>query len=325
MNNENILKIKNLKTYFNIKQGIVKAVDGVSFGLKKGESLGLVGESGCGKTTTALSIIRLLPNNGYVESGEILFNGKNILSLQESQLLDIRWKDISMIFQGAMNSFNPVIKISDQIMEAIRLHEEITKKKARERSAELLNTVNIDYSLINSYPHEFSGGMRQRAMIAMALVCNPNLIIADEPTTALDVMVQAQIIQLINNLRKKFKMSMVMISHDLSVIIEACDRIAVMYAGKIVEIGSTDEIIFNFKHPYTEKLVKAFPDIYGERKMVESIPGRPPNLLEPPIGCRFAPRCHKRISGICDEIEPILKVYDKDKVNHLVACHNIDR
>jgi len=284
MNNENILEVSNLKTYFEIKEGIVKAVDGVNFKLKKGESLGLVGESGCGKTTTALSIIKLLTDNGFVEDGQIIFKGKDISKLTEEEMLSTRWKDISMIFQGSMNALNPVMKVSKQIIESIQLHENVSEKEARERVKELFELVNIDVGLMDSYPHEFSGGMRQRAIIAMALACNPSLIIGDEPTTALDVMVQAQIIDLINDLRKKLEMSMIIITHDLSIITETCDKIAVMYAGKIAEIGTVDDIVFNYKHPYTEKLIKAFPNIYGERKMVESIPGVPPNLLNPPKG-----------------------------------------
>jgi len=319
MKNENILEVSNLKTYFKIKEGIVKAVDGVSFSLKKGESLGLVGESGCGKTTTALSIIKLLADNGYIEDGKILFKDKDITKMTESEMLPIRWKDISIIFQGSMNALNPVMRVSDQIVEAIQLHENISDKEARERVTKLLELVNLDTGLIDSYPHEFSGGMRQRAMITMALACNPGLIIGDEPTTALDLMVQAQIIDLINDLRKKLDTSMIIITHDLSIITEICDRIAVMYAGKIAEIGTVQDVIFNYKHPYTEKLIKAFPNIYREREMVESIPGFPPNLLDPQKGCLFADRCYKKIGEICEKVNPnLIKVGGK---NHMVACH----
>jgi len=319
MKKENILEVSNLKTYFEIKEGIVKAVDGVNFELKKGESLGLVGESGCGKTTTALSIIRLLTDNGFIEDGQIMFKGKDLTKLNEDQMLSTRWKDISMIFQGSMNALNPVMKVSDQITEAIQLHEKASDKEARKRIKELFELVNLDVGLMDSYPHEFSGGMRQRAIIAMALACNPSLIIGDEPTTALDVMVQAQIIDLINDLRKKLEMSMIIITHDLSIITETCDKIAVMYAGKIAEIGTVEDIVFNYKHPYTEKLIKAFPNIYGERKMVESIPGIPPNLLNPPTGCRFAERCHKKIGKICEEVVPELEAIKGE--GHMVSCH----
>ncbi|OPL09511.1 MAG: hypothetical protein AVO33_06870 [delta proteobacterium ML8_F1] len=320
MNNDRILEVRDLKTYFKIREGIVKAVDGVSFTLEKGESLGLVGESGCGKTTTALSIIKLLSDNGYIESGEIVFKGINLAHMTEEEILTHRWKDISMIFQGAMNSMNPVMKISQQITEVIRLHEpQVTLEEARKRVRELFKLVNLDPGLMDSYPHEFSGGMRQRAIIAMSLALNPSLIIGDEPTTALDVMVQAQIIDLINDLRKKLGMSMIMITHDLSIIAETCDRVVVMYGGKVAEIGPVEEIIRNYRHPYTEKLIKAFPNIYGEREMVASIPGVPPNLIDPPKGCLFAPRCHRKIGKICDEVAPELKAVSRDR--HFVACH----
>ncbi len=320
MKAEKILEVKDLRTYFKIREGVVKAVDGVSFVLNRGESLGLVGESGCGKTTTALSVIKLLSDNGTIESGEILFKGRDLAKLTEEEILTHRWKDISMIFQGAMNSMNPVMKISRQIVEVIRLHEpEVGEEEARTRVKELFRLVNLDPDLMDSYPHEFSGGMRQRAIIAMSLALNPSLIIGDEPTTALDVMVQAQIIDLINRLRQQLGMSMIMITHDLSIIAETCDRVVVMYAGKVAEIGPVAEIIKNHHHPYTEKLIKAFPDIYGEREMVASIPGVPPNLIDPPKGCLFAPRCHKKIGKICDEVVPELVAVAGSR--HFVACH----
>lgn len=313
-----LLEVKDLKTYFRITAGEVKAVDGVSFFLNDGESIGLVGESGCGKTTTALSVIKLLPENGYIKSGQILFDGKDITNLEDKDLRDFRWAQCSMIFQGAMNALNPVQRVCDQIAEAILIHEDISKKEAMDRVRELFELVEIDPNLMESYPHEFSGGMRQRAIIAMALACNPKLIIGDEPTTALDVMVQAQIIDLINDLRKKLHMSMIMITHDLSIITETCDRIAVMYAGKIVEHGQTDQVVTKTLHPYTDKLIHAFPNIYKERQMVESIPGDPPNLLDPPTGCRFWPRCEHAVKGLCDVQEPVLKDMGGE---HYVACH----
>ncbi len=319
MNVEKILEVKDLKTYFKISAGDVKAVDGVTFSLNKGESIGLVGESGCGKTTTALSVIKLLPENGYIAQGQIFFDGKDITALEDSDLRSFRWKEASMIFQGAMNALNPVMRVSDQIAEALYLHDKMSKSQAQQRVKELFELVELDPNLMNSYPHEFSGGMRQRAIIAMALACNPKLIIGDEPTTALDVMVQAQIIDLINRLRKKLSMSMIMITHDLSIITETCDRICVMYAGKVVETGRTDEVVDKCLHPYTEKLIGAFPNIYKERKMVDSIPGDPPNLYNPPAGCRFAARCHKCIGEICFTEEPPL--IDYDGAGHMVACH----
>lgn len=315
-----LVEVKDLKTYFSITKGKVKAVDGVSFTVNKGESMGLVGESGCGKTTTALSIIKLLPKEGNIEGGKIIFDGNDITNLEEEKLCDFRWKEVSMIFQGAMNALNPVKRVCDQISEPILLHEKISKSDALERVKKLFELVELDTNLMYSYPHEFSGGMRQRAIIAMALACNPKLIIGDEPTTALDVMVQAQILDLINGLRKKLNMSMIMITHDLSIITETCDKVAIMYAGKIVEMGDTEEIVTNSLHPYTKKLLSAFPNIYGERKMVDSIPGDPPDLYNPPAGCRFSERCHMIDSRICNPYEdPPLIDYTGN--NHFVACH----
>ncbi|MDF2948120.1 MAG: oligopeptide/dipeptide transporter, ATPase subunit [Sedimentibacter sp.] len=317
---EVLLEVQNLKTYFTITKGKVKAVDGVSFTLNKGESIGLVGESGCGKTTTALSVIRLLPKEGNVEGGKIIFEGNDITNLEEEKLSDFRWKEVSMIFQGAMNALNPVKRVCDQIAEPILLHEKISKTEAMKRVKELFELVELDTNLMYSYPHEFSGGMRQRAIIAMALACNPKLIIGDEPTTALDVMVQAQILDLINDLRKKLNMSMIMITHDLSIITETCDKVAIMYAGKIVELGETEEVVTNSLHPYTKMLISAFPNIYGERKMVDSIPGDPPDLYNPPEGCRFAQRCHMVNSKVCipEESPPLI---DYTGEGHFVACH----
>ncbi len=314
-----LLEVIDLKTYFTIIAGQVKAVDGVSFTVNKGESIGLVGESGCGKTTTALSVIKLLPENGFVAGGKILFDGRDITNLKEEELRSFRWKEVSMIFQGAMNALNPVQRVCDQIIEAILIHENVRRETAMARVKELFDLVELDTNLMQSYPHEFSGGMRQRAIIAMALACNPKLIIGDEPTTALDVMVQAQIIDLLNDLRHKLHMSMIMITHDLSIITETCDRICVMYAGKVVETGRTDQVVQRCLHPYTEKLIGAFPNIYKERRLVDSIPGDPPDLFNPPSGCRFAARCHRFLGDICHEVEPPL--LDADGSGHMVACH----
>ncbi len=318
MENKNILKVEDLSVFFKINEGTVQAVENVNFQLRDGESIGLVGESGCGKTTTALAIMGMLPSNGYVDNGKVFFEEVDIVKNDEKQWQKYRWDKIAMIFQGAMNSLNPVMKIRDQIGEAIRLHNpSVTKEEVNDRVVELFKLVGLDEKRINYYPHEFSGGMKQRVMIAMALACNPKLIIGDEPTTALDVMVQAQIIDLINNLRQKLNMSMIIITHDLSIISEICDKVAVMYAGNIVEVGYIEDIIENYKHPYTEKLIKAFPNIYGDKKMVESIPGAPPNLLDPPKGCRFHPRCHRCID-ICKSVLPEYTVFGDE---HFVACH----
>ncbi len=319
---EHILEVKHLNTFFEISQGIVRAVEGVSFNLNYSESIGLVGESGCGKTTTALSVMGMLPENGFIQHGEIFFEGQNIAKNTEAQWQLYRWSEISMIFQGAMNALNPVMKISHQITEAIKLHEpDLSEKAMRERVLELFHLVGLDERRIDNYPHEFSGGMRQRVMIAMALACRPKLIIGDEPTTALDVMVQAQIIELINELREKLQLSMIAITHDLSIISDICDKVAVMYAGNIVEIGSVRDVIRDYKHPYSQKLIKAFPNIYGKKTMVESIPGDPPNLLNPPSGCRFHPRCEYCLP-LCKETIPELVNLGND---HFVACHVVGR
>ncbi len=319
---ENILEVKNLNTFFDISQGTVRAVEGVNFTLKYSESIGLVGESGCGKTTTALSAVGMLPENGYIECGEIFFEGKDIAKNSEAEWQLYRWNEISMVFQGAMNALNPVMKISDQITEAIKLHEpQVSDADAREWVLELFRLVGLDEKRVDNYSHEFSGGMRQRVMIAMALACHPKLIIGDEPTTALDVMVQAQIIELINELRRKLKLSMIIITHDLSIISEVCDKIAVMYAGNIVEIGDVKDVIRKHSHPYSEKLIKAFPNIYGAKTMVESIPGNPPNLLDPPAGCRFHPRCGKCID-ICKKEMPEFVNFGNE---HFVACHVVGK
>jgi len=312
-----LLEVKNLKTYFKTQKGMVKAVDGVSYSLDYGKVLGLVGESGCGKTTTALSIAKLLPPEGEIVSGEILLEGEDLLKLSKNKFKRKRWKDVSIIFQGAMSALNPVMKVGLQIAEALMLHEKLTYKQAMNRTKELFKLVEIDENRVSNYPHEFSGGMKQRVMIAMALACNPKVVIGDEPTTALDVMVQAQILNLLEKLKKEINMGLILITHDLSVLGEICDNVCVMYAGKIVENGTVEKIFNNHKHPYTHKLIKAFPNIHGERKLSTSIPGNPPNLLTPPSGCRFHPRC-EFADEKCRTKEPELnKVGD----HHFVACH----
>lgn len=320
MERKKVLEIKDLNIFFDINLGTVKAVENVSFNLYEGESLGLVGESGCGKTTTALSTMGMLPDNGYIDNGSIIHEGKDLAKNSEIEWQLYRWNDIAMVFQGAMNALNPVKKISFQIAEAILLHNpEMKEKQVKERIIDLFKVVGLDETRVNDYPHEFSGGMRQRVMIAMALACDPKVLIADEPTTALDVMVQAQIICLINELREKMNMSMMIITHDLSIISETCDRIAVMYAGNIVETGSVRDVIKDSKHPYTQKLIAAFPNIYGEKKLIESIPGTPPNLLEPPSGCRFHLRCDLAIDKCKQEIPKAIDFGN----GHFAACHRI--
>jgi len=314
-----LLEVKDLKTYFYSIHGVVKAVDGISFHVDRGESFGLAGESGSGKTTTALSIMRLIKPPGRILSGEILFDGENLLEKTVNEIDDIRWKRISMIFQGAMNALNPVYRIGDQIGEAIIHHEGATKEEAIERSMELLKTVGIDPSRVNNYPHEFSGGMKQRAMIAMALALSPDLVIADEPTTALDVIIQRQIINLMNSLRNDLNISLILITHDLSVISELCERTGIFYAGKLLEVASTKTLLESPLHPYTLGLIRAFPSIDGERRRLKAIGGAPPSLIEPPSGCRFHPRC-PRASPKCANEEPELIEVEK---GHYVACHLI--
>jgi len=313
-----LLEVDSLKVYFSTIRGYVRAVDGVSFEIGKGEAFGLAGESGCGKTTTALSILRLLPSNGEIKGGKILFDGMDIVKLDEETLRkEIRWKRISIVFQGAMNALNPVFTIGDQIVEAILAHENVTKAKALSRTKKLLKLVGLSPMLVKRYPHELSGGMKQRVMIAMALACNPDLVIADEPTTALDVIVQAQILNLLKDLRKKLNLSVILISHDLSIIAELCDKVAIMYAGKIVEIGTVYQIFKNPKHPYTRGLIQSFPNIRAPKSEFKSIPGAPPNLLHPPPGCRFHPRC-PYTKQICREEEPEMVEVEP---GHFVACH----
>ena len=312
-----LLKVENLTTYFETLRGYVRAVENVSFGIRKGEAFGLAGESGCGKTTTALSILRLLPPNGRIISGKILFEGKDLLKLSDEEYRkEIRWKKISVIFQGAMNSLNPVMNVGDQIAEAIMVHENVSKDEALERAGKLLDLVGIGAERVDRYPHELSGGMRQRAIIAMSLACNPKLIIADEPTTALDVIIEAQVLKVMKDLQHKLNVSMLVISHDLSMIAETCERIAIMYAGKIVEMGDIVKVYKDPLHPYTQRLINAFPSIIGPKKELATISGFPPDLLNPPPGCRFHPRC-PYAKDKCRKEEPPLVEIDKDRY---VAC-----
>ncbi len=313
---EGLLDVRDLRAYFKLRAGDVKAVDGVSFMLRQGESLGLAGESGCGKTTAALAMLKLLPENGRIVSGEVLFDGRNLAKRTEYGMSKIRWKEISIIFQGAMNALNPVQQVGKQVAEPIVLHEGISESKAMVRVRELFELVGINPKRVNEFPHEMSGGMRQRSMIAMALACNPKLVIGDEPTTALDVMVQAQILDLIERLRRELHLAFILISHDLSVMAETCDKGVVMYAGKVVESGSTAKIFKNPEHPYTKQLIAAFPNIHESRAMVSSIAGDPPNLLTPPPGCRFEPRCSVR-EPACSQRE--IEIVETE-AGHLVRC-----
>ena len=312
-----LLEVKDLKVYFSTPDGDVRAVDGVTFSLDEGESLGLAGESGCGKTTAALSIMHLLPKNGRIVSGAIDYQGYDLTKIPEAQLRSIRWQHISIIFQGAMNALNPVKRIGAQIAEPIILHEKVDEEVAAKRVGELLQLVGISKDRADEYPHEFSGGMKQRVMIAMALACNPKIVIADEPVTALDVMIQAQILELLERLKRELGLSMILISHDLSVMAETCDQMAIMYAGKIVETGPVREVFKDSKHPYTKDLIGAFPDIHGAQTLPAYIPGLLPSLIDPPQGCRFHPRCRYAWQRCIDEEPPLLAVGER----HNAACH----
>lgn len=316
----NLLKVSNLKMYYGTNRGLVRAVDDVTFELDRKDALGLAGESGCGKTSAALAILRLLPSNGKVFDGKIEIDGEDVLKLTEEELRDkIRWKKVSVIFQGAMNALHPTYKIGDQIAEAIMKHEQGVKKgDAMERAGKLLQLVGMDASRIHRYPHELSGGMKQRAVTAMALGCNPSILIADEPTTALDVIVQAQVLSVMKELRSRLDVAMILISHDLSIIAETCNKVAIMYAGKIVEYGDTVAIFKEPLHPYTQKLITAFPSVLGRKAELASIHGFPPDLLNPPSGCRFHPRCENAME-ICKKAEPTPT--ESGNIKRSVACH----
>ena len=316
-----LLEIRNLKTYFRVRGGVVKAVDDVSLSIDEGETLGLVGESGCGKSVTAASIMGLIPMPpGMIAGGEILFEGANILSLPESRMRKIRGNKISMIFQEPMSSLNPVFSVGDQVAEVIRLHERHSRQEVRERVIEAFRLVGIPdpESRIREYPHQMSGGMRQRVMIAMALACHPNLMIADEPTTALDVTIQAQILELMNQLKAETGASILFITHDLGVIAEMAQRVAVMYAGKVMEGADVDTLFREPKHPYTLGLMRSIPVLTAEKKRrLNTIPGVVPSLFHLPQGCLFQERCHL-VEERCIRLAPLLTDLGR---GHVVRCH----
>lgn len=315
-----LLEVKDFTMHFSTLEGDVNAVDKVSFELSKGESIGFAGESGCGKTSLGLSILKLLPSNAKILGGSIFFDGTDLLKISDEELRqEFRWKRMAMVFQGSMNAFCPVHKIGDQIAEAIMLHQNVARTQANNRVQEVLLLVGIDPSRANNYPHEFSGGMRQRAMIAMALACNPDFVIADEPTTALDVIVQAQILKLLVELREKLDLSVMLISHDISTIADICEKTVIMYAGKIVELADTLTVFKDPRHPYAKGLISAFPSIKGTKKRLSSIPGFPPDLLNPPSGCRFHPRC-PLVMDICRQQEPEMRNLGE---GHIVACYAV--
>ncbi len=315
-----LLDVKNLQTYFKTDNGILKAVDGVSFTVHEGETVGLVGESGCGKSVTNLSIMKLVPSPpGKVVGGEVFYRGTDIMKLKESELRNIRGNKISMIFQDPMTSLNPYLKISTQMIETIRLHQKVSKKQARERAIEMLKLVGIPAaeSRIDCYPHQFSGGMRQRVMIAMALSCNADLLIADEPTTALDVTIQAQILELIKKISVEMKTAVILITHDLGVVAGMCDKVCVMYAGRIVESADTDTLYANPNHPYTQGLIASVPRMDGKKEeRLFSIEGQPPNVIDLPPCCPFHPRCPYKMD-VCTKVYPPVKEVEEQ---HHVAC-----
>jgi oligopeptide/dipeptide ABC transporter ATP-binding protein len=303
-----VLQIKNLKTQFFTDDGVVQAVDGVSFDLHPGETLGIVGESGCGKSVTALSILRLIQEPGRIVGGQILFKGSDIVTMSDEDVREIRGKDIAMIFQDPLSSLNPVLKVGFQIEEAMEAHEKVPGKVALSRAVQLLKQVRIPAaeSRVNDYPHQFSGGMRQRAMIAMGLANKPSILIADEPTTALDVTVQAQILELLRDLNRDLKTAIILITHNMGVVAGLCTRVLVMYAGRIVEQGPVEQIFKDPQHPYTWSLLRSIPRLDSDRhERLLSIEGLPPDLIKPPKGCRFNPRCQFRIEK-CLHDDPAL-------------------
>lgn len=325
---EPLLSVRHLNTDFITTDGtVMHAVEDVSFDVHPGQTLGLVGESGCGKTTTMLSLMRLLPAAGRITRGQVLFNGVDLLGISERQMRHYRWKEMAMVFQSAMNALNPVRQVGDQIAEAILLHGLMDRAAADRRVVGLLDLVGIAKSRKDQYPHQYSGGMRQRAMIAMALACQPKLLFADEPTTALDVMIQAQILELLRDIQQVMGLAIVLVTHDLGVVAEICDSVVVMYGGKVAEYGAIDAVYNAPQHPYTQRLLHAFPDLNRPGDKLASIPGYPPRLNELPPGCRFEPRCHVKIDR-CASVPPrLIEVTDPAvsqsslATRHVAACH----
>jgi len=314
---DNILEIKDLVVHYITDEGVVEAVNGLNMTLKRGETLGLVGETGAGKTTTALSILRLVPNPpGKIISGEIHFDGENLLELSEEEMRSIRGNKISMIFQDPMTSLNPVMTVGEQIAEGIEIHQGLSTDEAMEKAHEMLELVGIPRERAIDYPHQFSGGMKQRVVIAIALACNPSLLIADEPTTALDVTIQAQVLELMRNLREEFNTAMILITHDLGIVAETCDKVAVMYAGEVIEYATLEQLFENPKHPYTIGLFGSIPSLEHDVERLKPIKGLMPDPTNLPSGCPFHPRC-SHAQDICKERKPIVTNIEE---GHMVKC-----
>lgn len=319
MENETILEVKNLKTYFYTDEGTVKGCDDVSYSIKRGETLALVGESGSGKSVSAMSILKLIPQPpGKIVGGEIIFNGENLVEADEKRMREIRGNDISVIFQEPMTSLNPLLKVSKQLMEPLILHQNMKKKEAKAKAIELLKLVGVSdpEKRVNQYPYEMSGGIKQRVMIAMALACNPSLLIADEPTTALDVTIQAQVLTLIDNMKEKLNMSILMITHDLGVVAETADKVAVMYCGEIVEYGTVEDIFYHSKHPYLIGLKKSIPHLDEETEELYAIEGLIPDTRKEITGCKFADRC-EHVMDRCRAEKPFITKFSEE---HYARC-----
>lgn len=321
---EKILQLKDISVEFKLRNGVLKAVDTVSIDLYKGEILGVVGESGSGKSTLASTILNIVSSPGKISNGKILYKGKDVLKMSAEELRCYRWQNVSMVFQAAQNSMNPVLKIKEQILETVAAHQDILEKEVISKARRLLEYVRLDAEqVLDSYPHQLSGGMKQRTIIAMSLLLDPDIIILDEPTTALDVITQAYIMDILKNIHEELGITMIFLSHDVSIVGKVADRIAVMYAGNIVEIGTVDDIFYNARHPYTRGLINAAPSLIDDVTKRRAIPGAPPNMMDLPAGCRFSPRCELCLEGYCSGSEQgkLIEV----EAGHFTTCTKFER
>jgi oligopeptide/dipeptide ABC transporter ATP-binding protein len=312
-----LLDVENLSVAFATETGRLHAVNNVSFKLAAGESLGLVGESGCGKSTLGFALIRLLAENGGITGGAVRIEGEDIVPMPETQLRALRWDKVAMVFQNAMSALSPVARIGDQIVDAVRLHQKVSREEALRRAGDTFERVGVSRARLQQFPHEFSGGMKQRAMLALALVCGPSLLIADEPTTALDVVAQRQVLDLFRQLRKESGLALIMISHDISAVSEICDKVAVMYGGEIMEFGPLREVFFNYRHPYTWALINSFPSLHQPLRELVALPGAPPALAAPPAACPFVARCPHAAPVCSSQRPPTVEI----SPGHTVRCH----